>query len=317
MPKLSAEQRKVIEAVRRAARRKNATAKEEKAAIETVLVESNARHLNYGDRDSVGAFQQRPSQGWGSPGESVEKDAAQFFNAAKKHRGKGGSSGQLAQKVQRSAFPERYDQKSRDAELILQKVGGGKGGSKGKGGPGMGQMASAGTPAVAGTPGVDNSMLRQQLVSSFLKQRGRPGAMLEMATGVAAAQDIPATPGTPGKPGVRAPRSKADNPDIPNKRPSVNELFFDKGVNLDRGKPTRPIGGHEDHVHVAVNKREDLGPLKELAKNMGLRAGGDKDKSGHTPGSFHYSGKAIDVSGDPKKMAEFNRKVAARLRKRS
>lgn len=307
MPKLSPEQRKVIEAVRRAARRKNATHKEEKAAIETVLVESNARNLNYGDRDSVGAFQQRPSQGWGPAGESVEKDAAQFFNAAKKHRGSGGSSGQLAQRVQRSAFPERYDQKSREAMKILRSTKS-RGGDSGEGRRGP----RAATASIPGSSGVDNSAIRQQLVSSFLQNRGRPGAMLALATGIQASQDIPATPGSK----ISVPSAKANNPDMPNKRPSVNELFFDKGVNLDRGKPTKPIGGHGDHVHVAVNNKADLAPLKELARKMGLRAGGDKDKSGHTPGSFHYSGRAIDVSGDPKKMAEFNRRVAARLRKR-
>jgi hypothetical protein len=35
-------------------------------AIATALQESGLRNLNYGDRDSVGLFQQRPSMGWGS-----------------------------------------------------------------------------------------------------------------------------------------------------------------------------------------------------------------------------------------------------------
>jgi hypothetical protein len=36
-------------------------------AIATVLQESKMHNLPYGDRDSLGLFQQRPSQGWGSP----------------------------------------------------------------------------------------------------------------------------------------------------------------------------------------------------------------------------------------------------------
>ena len=36
-------------------------------ALATALQESELRNLTYGDRDSVGLFQQRPSQGWGTP----------------------------------------------------------------------------------------------------------------------------------------------------------------------------------------------------------------------------------------------------------
>jgi hypothetical protein len=36
-------------------------------AITTAMTESGLRNLGYGDRDSLGLFQQRPSQGWGTP----------------------------------------------------------------------------------------------------------------------------------------------------------------------------------------------------------------------------------------------------------
>jgi len=36
-------------------------------ALATALQESGIRNLDYGDRDSLGVFQQRPSQGWGTP----------------------------------------------------------------------------------------------------------------------------------------------------------------------------------------------------------------------------------------------------------
>jgi hypothetical protein len=36
-------------------------------AVATALQESRLRNLRGGDRDSIGLFQQRPSQGWGSP----------------------------------------------------------------------------------------------------------------------------------------------------------------------------------------------------------------------------------------------------------
>lgn len=36
-------------------------------ALATALQESSLRNINHGDRDSLGLFQQRPSQGWGTP----------------------------------------------------------------------------------------------------------------------------------------------------------------------------------------------------------------------------------------------------------
>src|SRR5438270_13340693 len=39
----------------------------ETIAIATALQESDLQNLDYGDRDSLGLFQQRPSQGWGTP----------------------------------------------------------------------------------------------------------------------------------------------------------------------------------------------------------------------------------------------------------
>ena len=40
-------------------------------ALATARQESGLRNLDYGDRDSLGAFQQRPSQGWGTPAEGA------------------------------------------------------------------------------------------------------------------------------------------------------------------------------------------------------------------------------------------------------
>ncbi len=52
-------------------------------AFATALQESHLHNVDYGDRDSVGIFQQRPSEGWGTP--SQLKDpvyaAARFFAA--------------------------------------------------------------------------------------------------------------------------------------------------------------------------------------------------------------------------------------------
>ena len=41
-------------------------------ALATAFQESKLHNLRYGDRDSVGLFQQRPSQGWGTPAQLLD-----------------------------------------------------------------------------------------------------------------------------------------------------------------------------------------------------------------------------------------------------
>jgi len=82
------------------------------SALETGWVESRFHNLTYGDRDSLGVMQQRPSQGWGTPQQILDPSYAinAFYDAASRISSANLTAGQLAQRVQRSAFPERYDQ---------------------------------------------------------------------------------------------------------------------------------------------------------------------------------------------------------------
>src|SRR5699024_6136964 len=43
-------------------------------ALATAMVESSLRNLDHGDRDSLGLFQQRPSQGWGTPAQIMDAE---------------------------------------------------------------------------------------------------------------------------------------------------------------------------------------------------------------------------------------------------
>lgn len=45
-------------------------------ALAAALQESKLRNLNYGDRDSVGLFQQRPSEGWGTAAQILDPNYA-------------------------------------------------------------------------------------------------------------------------------------------------------------------------------------------------------------------------------------------------
>lgn len=78
----------------------------------TAMVESNLINVRYGDRDSLGLFQQRPSQGWGTPEQVMDPQyaARKFFTtltALGDERYSMGM-GEAAQAVQRSAYPDRY-----------------------------------------------------------------------------------------------------------------------------------------------------------------------------------------------------------------
>ncbi|HRC40296.1 MAG TPA: hypothetical protein PLK69_02200 [Tetrasphaera sp.] len=80
-------------------------------ALATALQESGLRNLDYGDRDSVGLFQQRPSQGWGSVPQIMDPTyaAGAFYDAlVKVDDYESRPITEVAQEVQRSAFPTAY-----------------------------------------------------------------------------------------------------------------------------------------------------------------------------------------------------------------
>jgi hypothetical protein len=82
-------------------------------AYAAALQESKLANLNYGDRDSLGVFQQRPSQGWGTPQEIMNPVYAtgRFFAALVAVPGYLRMPVyQAAQAVQRSADGYAYDQ---------------------------------------------------------------------------------------------------------------------------------------------------------------------------------------------------------------
>lgn len=82
-------------------------------AYATAFQESGLANLPYGDRDSVGVFQQRPSQGWGTRQELLDPAyaSAKFFAALARVPGYLQLPiYQAAQDVQRSADGTAYDQ---------------------------------------------------------------------------------------------------------------------------------------------------------------------------------------------------------------
>lgn len=96
-----------------------------KSGIMAALAESGLKNLNYGDRDSVGLFQQRPSQGWGSVQQIMDpRYAATKFFSAYKSAAQGPNPWNTVQNVQRSAFSNgsNYQAQWAKAQSIYQQI---------------------------------------------------------------------------------------------------------------------------------------------------------------------------------------------------
>ncbi|AVG23936.1 autolysin [Pontimonas salivibrio] len=91
-------------------------------ALATAMQESSLRNINWGDRDSVGLYQQRPSSGWGTVEQIMDPVfASKAFYGGPSNPNPGKTRGLLdysgwqsleltvaAQRVQRSAYPDAY-----------------------------------------------------------------------------------------------------------------------------------------------------------------------------------------------------------------
>lgn len=166
-------------------------------ALATALQESGLRNIGHGDRDSLGLFQQRPSQGWGSRKQIMDPTyaAGMFYE----HLAKVPGYGRLpltvaAQRVQRSGYPEAYAKHEPDARLLAAALTG----------RAPATLTCVGRPAPAGTGGPD--AVRAALVRDF----GRD-VLQTAGAEVGTRQSAPSPTATAGTPAdavtVRLPRS--------------------------------------------------------------------------------------------------------------
>lgn len=96
-------------------------------ALATAFQESKLRNLDHGDRDSLGIFQQRPSQGWGTKAEVRDPYYASnaFYEVLAKIDGfQTMRITEAAQKVQRSGYPEAYEPHAADARALASALTG-------------------------------------------------------------------------------------------------------------------------------------------------------------------------------------------------
>ena len=96
-------------------------------AIATAMQESKVRNVRFGDRDSLGLFQQRPSQGWGTAEQILDPEYAtnRFYDALVKVDGYTDMDiAEAAQEVQRSAAGQAYAQHEAQARVTASVLSG-------------------------------------------------------------------------------------------------------------------------------------------------------------------------------------------------
>jgi hypothetical protein len=97
-------------------------------AITTAIQESKLRNLNYGDRDSVGLFQQRPSMKvWGTREQILDPvhSTNGFYDALVKIEGyESMVITEVAQKVQKSAYPDAYADHEQEGRILASTLRG-------------------------------------------------------------------------------------------------------------------------------------------------------------------------------------------------
>ncbi|HWH25929.1 MAG TPA: LysM peptidoglycan-binding domain-containing protein [Pseudolysinimonas sp.] len=105
-------------------------------ALAAAMQESSLRNISYGDRDSVGLFQQRPSAGWGTTAQLLSPSyAARLFYGGPSNPNRGVTRGlleiagwqtmtvtQAAQSVQISAHPDAYAKWEKSAWSWLSQI---------------------------------------------------------------------------------------------------------------------------------------------------------------------------------------------------
>ena len=129
---VSVEQAENAATIAAVAARRQLPARAVSIALATAYQESDLENIDYGDRDSLGLFQQRPSQGWGTQAEVQDPvyAANAFYDALEKvddYRSM--EITVAAQRVQRSGFPDAYADHESDARVLASALSGQSAGS--------------------------------------------------------------------------------------------------------------------------------------------------------------------------------------------
>ena len=136
-------------------------------ALATAFQESGMRNLDHGHADSIGLFQQRPSKGWGTVEEIMDPwySATAFYKALVRVKNwDEGDINDVAQAVQRSAYPEAYRRHVPNARALASSLTG---------------ETPASFSCVVASPGEGDP----QAMASFLKKTLGAGAVTTRVNG--------------------------------------------------------------------------------------------------------------------------------------
>jgi cell wall-associated NlpC family hydrolase len=127
----SSEQKKNAATIYSVGKQKGGSTRDCIIAIMTAMQESGLRNLDHGDRDSIGLFQQRPSQGWGTKAQIMnpEYSAGKFYETLFKVKNRDHMElWKVCQTVQRSGAPTEYAKHEKPATAMVRDLekGGGK-----------------------------------------------------------------------------------------------------------------------------------------------------------------------------------------------
>lgn len=286
------------------ARAMKATDKQLLALIEAGIVESEMRNLAGGDRDSVGFLQQRAS--WGPRAErmNVAVATAKFIRKAKRRDHKGQTAGELAQAVQISGRPLRYDQREADAYAVINRelpgivgaMGGLPGAFTGKVPKGLGRVGGINKQMLAAAIAIHGQFPRVTVTSGY-----RPGSITVTGNhsyhGKRRAIDL-APPSMPLFESIRNRYGRV-----------AQEIIYSpaNGRQIWHGKNHMYSGAvrriHYDHVHLALAKG---GPVRAF------------DTGGKLPPGVHtvYNGTGHDETVRTKEQEAALGRGAVRLDKR-
>lgn len=178
---LTHEQRRVAYHIYDVGRRKHASRRQILAALETGLVESHLTNPHHGDGTSIGWRQETASSYPGVNRLSVRGAAGRFFTEIQGAHG--GTPGQMAQAVQRSAFPGRYDAVQGQAKDILHWLEKNYGSLKAGGGGGItipgGEGVKLSHQSVFDKAGFEQAKRAAIVGSLIAKHRGTGGPLFK------------------------------------------------------------------------------------------------------------------------------------------
>jgi cell wall-associated NlpC family hydrolase len=164
---LTTDQKAIVATIFSVGKQRNLPPLAWQVAIQAGMTESGLRNLNYGDRDSLGIFQMRPSMGWGTAAQLQDTtyEVNKFFDVLVNVPGwQTKRPGDAAQAVERSAFPDRYNKWEAMAVSLL--------GSAGQvvNATGCGQIQTVGNVNVLPAP----TAAAQTAITFALAQLGKP-----------------------------------------------------------------------------------------------------------------------------------------------